>query len=195
VAGVTLPDMRPWGRSPLTIPPKSTSAWLQLVVWEVWMGILLAITLGFGLFLIATARTHIITLTDLSACYGAPPIPLPCDHIRYRGGALDAAFTALCGMMLVGVALWSVWELWVAVEPRPVTDDFLRLLNDSFGRDWRNPLKWPWAHVLWAYGFTAVGAALTAVIGFNLWMVLASTPHPKRPAARVDTSQSYRLGR
>ena len=67
--------------------------------------------------------------------------------------------------MLIGVAAWFLWELWSAIEPKAITDDFLRLLNDSFGRDWRNPLTWPWARVLWAYGFTVVGATLAAGVG------------------------------
>ena len=40
-------------------------------------------------------------------------------------------------------------------EPKPITDDFLKLLNDSFGRNWRDPRTWPWTRMLWAYGFTA----------------------------------------
>src|SRR5204862_462868 len=47
------------------------------------------------------------------------------------------------------------------VAPRPITDDFLKLLDDSFGRDWRSPRTWPWARIGWAYGFTLVGAAMT----------------------------------
>jgi hypothetical protein len=27
----------------------------------------------------------------------------------YRGGILNAAFTSLCGLMLIGVALWLLW--------------------------------------------------------------------------------------
>ncbi len=36
-----VPDMRPWGRRPLTIPPNSTNAWIQLAIWEIWMGMLI----------------------------------------------------------------------------------------------------------------------------------------------------------
>ena len=97
---------------------------------------------------------------------------------------LNAAFTALCGLMLIGVAAWFLWELWSAVEPKPITDDFLRLLNDSFGRDWRNPLKWPWARVLWAYGFTVVGATLTAGVGVMIWTLVASSHATKAPTIR-----------
>ena len=95
--------------------------------------------------------------------------------------------------MLIGVAVWLLWELWNAVEPKPITDDFLRLLNDSFGRDWRNPLKWPWARLLWAYGFTVVGATLTAGVGLILWTILVPSHPAKVPTVQVETSQSYRL--
>ena len=41
--------MRPWGRRPLTIPPNSTNAWIQLAVWELWMGMLICIVAGLGI--------------------------------------------------------------------------------------------------------------------------------------------------
>ena len=185
--------MRPWGRGSLTIPPNSKDAWLRLAVWELWMGMLVCIILGLGVLLISTSPNHIVAVSDLSACYGAPPVALPCERIVYRGGMLNAAFTALCGLMLIGVAAWFLWELWSAVEPKPITDDFLKLLNDSFGRDWRNPLKWPWARVLWAYGFTLVGATLTASVGMIIWTLVASEP-AKVPKVRIETSQSFTLG-
>jgi hypothetical protein len=90
-------------------------------------------------------------------------------------------------------AVWLLWELWSAVEPKPLTDDCLRLLNDSFGRDWRNPFKWPWRRVLWAYGFTVVGATVSAGFGLMIWTLVASaTVEP--PTIHIDTSQSFRLG-
>jgi hypothetical protein len=107
---------------------------------------------------------------------------------------LDAAFTALCGLMLVGVAAWFVWELWSAVEPRPITDDFLRLLHDSFSHNWRNPLTWPWGRVMWAYGFTAVGVTLTVSAGLIIWTLVASVDHGRAPTVHVGTSQSFHLG-
>jgi hypothetical protein len=194
MAGVTLPDMRPWGRRPLTIPPNSAAAWLQLAVWELWMGMLVCATLGLGVTLILAAPNRIVAVADLSNCY-ASPVVLPCERMIYRGGALDAAFTALCGLMLIGVVAWLLWELWSAVEPRPITDDFLRLLNDSFGRDWRNPLKWPWARMLWAYGFTIIGVAATATAGFAIWAMVAAAQPPGTPTVHVETSQSFTLGR
>jgi hypothetical protein len=93
----------------------------------------------------------------------------------------------------MGVGVWFLWELWCAVEPRPITDDFLRLLNDSFGRDWRNPLKWPWARMLWAYGFTIVGAMMTVAAGVTIWTLLV--PPPKAPTVKIETSQSFRIDR
>jgi hypothetical protein len=96
--------------------------------------------------------------------------------------------------MLIGVAAWFLWELWSAVEPKPITDDFLRLLHDSFSRDWRNPLTWPWARVFWAYGFTIVGVALTAGAGLMLWAFVLPSPSSKAPTVKVETSQSYTIG-
>ena len=32
MARVSLPDMRPWGRRSLTIPPDSRTAWMQLAI-------------------------------------------------------------------------------------------------------------------------------------------------------------------
>lgn len=195
MAGVTLPDMRPWGRQALTIPPNSRSAWLNLAMWELWMGMLVCVTATLGVYLIASSPNRIIAVADLTNCYAPPPVVLPCERMVYRGGALDAAFTALCGLMLIGVAVWFLWELWSAAEPKPITDDFLRLLHDSFSHDWRNPLTWPWARVFWAYGFTTVGVALTAGAGAMLWMLVIPASSNSPPSVKVETSQSYTLGR
>ena len=53
MARVTSSDMRPWGRGALTIPPNSASAWIQLAMWELWMGMLVCGALGLGVFLLA----------------------------------------------------------------------------------------------------------------------------------------------
>jgi len=193
VAGVTLPDMRLWGRTALTIPPDSPSAWMRLALWELWMGGLVAMTAGFGSLFLWRSPAHIMTALDLSACY-RPPVLLPCDRIVYVGGALDAAFTGLCGLMLIGAACWFVVELWFAVEPKPITDDFLRLLNDSFGRSWRNPLKWPWARVFYAYGFAAVGVALTITLALSISNTAAASVQVKPHIFNVSTSEGFRLG-
>jgi len=179
-----LPDMRPWGgRGTLVIPPNSANAWLVCLV------------SGLGAYLIVTSPSHIVAVSDLTNCYAPPPVAVPCEHIVYRGGMLNTAFIALCGLTLVSFAVWMLWELWSAVEPKPVTDDFLRLLNESFGRDWRNPLKWPWARVFWAYGFTMVGAVLTAGAGLTIWTLIVSFNPSKTLTPKIETSQSFTLGR
>jgi hypothetical protein len=185
--------MRPWGRRPLIIPPNSMNAWIQLAIWEIWMGVLIGAVLGLGILLIATSPSRIVAVLDLTNCYSVPA-PSPCDRMVYQGGMLNAAFTALFGLTLVGGAAWLLWELWSAVEPKPITDDFLRLLNDSFGRNWRNPLRWPWARIAWAYGFTLVGATLAASLGILVWTLAVSADPPKTPTIKIDTSQSFRLG-
>jgi hypothetical protein len=193
MAQLPMPELSPWKPRSLTIPPHSKQAWLRLAIWELWMGMLVCVTFALAVGLITTAPNRIVAVSDLTNCYAPPPVALPCERILYRGGALEAAFTALCGLTLIGVAVWLLWELWNAVEPKPITDDFLRLLNDSFGRDWRNPLKWPWARLLWAYGFTVVGATLTAGIGLILWTILVPSRPARVPTVQVETSQSYRL--
>ena len=195
MAGLTLPDMRPWGRHSLTVPPNSRNAWIRLAIWELWMGMLLCLFFGLGVYLIITSPTHIVTVPDLTNCYGPPPVPTPCDRIVYRGGILNTAFVVLCGLTLIGVAVWMLWELWSAVEPKPITDDFLRLLNESFGLDWRNPLKWPWARLFWAYGFTIVGAMLTASAGTVIWAMVVSARASTAPVPKVETSQSFTISR
>lgn len=194
MAGVTLPDMRPFGRRPLTIPPNSRHAWIQLAVWELWMGMLVCAVVALGVYLILTAPRSIVAVADLTNCYGPPPIPTPCDRLVYRGGMLNSAFIALCGLTLIGVAVWILWELWSAAEPKPITDDFLRLLNDSFGRNWRNPFTWPWARLVWAYGFTLLGALVTAGVGLAIWTIVTTSKPVKTPTIRIDTSQSFRVG-
>jgi hypothetical protein len=182
-----------WKRGPLTIPPNSLEAWLRLAIWEIWMGMLLCLVLGFGIRLIASSPDRVVAFTDLSHCYASPPVTLPCERIVYRVGMLDAAFTTLFGVLLLGVGVWFLWELWSAVAPRPITDDFLKLLNDSFGRDWRKPHTWPWARVFWAYGFTFVGVTLMAGIGVGVW-TLASAQTSKAPTIRIETIERFRVG-
>ena len=182
------PDWTPFRWQPLTIPPDSLHAWLRLTVWESWMGMVLCGALVFGAQLIITAPDSIVTVFDFSNCHAAPPVVQPCERVAYKGGTLNMVFNAWCGLLLIAVAAWLLWELWNAVAPVPITDDFLKLLDDSSGRSWRHPRTWPWTRLVWAYGFTLVGAALA--IG-----LLASTGallprHP--PTPRVDTSQRFR---
>lgn len=196
MASVRLPDMRPWGgRGTLIVPPNSANAWFELAIWEMWMGMLVCLVSGLGVYLIVTSPTHIVAVPDLTNCYVPPPVPTPCERIVYRGGMLNTAFVALFGLTLVAVAVWILWELWSAVEPKPITDDFLRLLNESFGRDWRNPLKWPWARLFWAYGFAVVGAVLTAGAVLTIWSLVVAAHPSKALTPQIETSQRFTLGR
>jgi hypothetical protein len=155
------------------------------------MGVLLQVIFSFGAQLIATAPRGIVTVFDRTNCY-AQPLVLPCERVAYRVGALDAALNVWCGLLLVAVAAWLVWELWSAAAPKPITDDFLRLLEDSFARDWRKPRTWPWARMAWAYGFTVVGVMAAVGMGVLTQALSASRP-AKEPMATVETSQQFRV--
>ena len=193
MARYVLPEMSPWKRQPLTIPPDSWQAWARLAAWELWMGMLLGAALIFGIGLIVTAPRNVITVMDFTGCYATPPV-LPCERVLYRAGMLNVGFNAWVGILLLIVAAWLVWELWTAVAPKPVTDEFLKLLDDSFGSDWRRLRTWPWARLGWAYGFTLVGAAgalaITLLASSRVASRIATAPVP-----RVDTSQQFRLAR
>jgi hypothetical protein len=186
------PDMSPWKRRPLTIPPHSVRAWIGLAAWECWMGLLVYGALALGRQLIATAPQSIVTVFDFTNCYAAPPVVQPCERVAYQTGGMNVAFNLWCGVLLIAVAVWLLWELWSAVAPKPIADDFLKLLDDSFGRDWRNPRTWPWARVLWAYGFTLLGAAC---IGPLLSAAIASSRLTRPPTVHVETSQRFRVVR
>lgn len=175
----------------LTIPPDSWRAWVRLAVWESWMGMIVCFALGLGVQLIASAPRRIVTIYDLSNCYVAQVV-LPCERVS-RTGVLNVMFTFMVGLLLLGVATWLLWELWTAVKPRPIADEFLRLLHHSFAHDWRNPLSWPWARLTWAYGFTLLGAASMAGAGFVVWTLVSSSGAVQAPAPHVGTSQSFRL--
>jgi hypothetical protein len=186
----SLPEMSPWRRRSLTIPPDSWSAWVRLAVWEFWMGMIVCAALALGVNVIAAAPRSVVVIRDMTSCYAVAP-GQPCEPVSYQIGTMNAAFSALCGLQLVAVALWLMWELWSAVQPKPITDDFLRLLDDSFGRNWRDPRTWPWSRMLWAYGFTVPGAAAVLVV----WTLVSSSVPVKPPSGRVETSQSFRLAR
>src|SRR6516165_6307703 len=187
-----LRDMTPWKSRPLTVPPDSTRAWVRLALWECWIGMLICAALGFGTRLIATAPDNIVTVFDFTNCYAAPPVVQPCERVAYRAGTLNVVLNAWCGVLLVGVAAWLLLELWSAVAPKPITDDFLKLLDDSFGRDWRSPRTWPWARMAWAYGFTLVGATLTLCAGLMVSAVISSSRLARPPTVHVETSQRFR---
>jgi hypothetical protein len=154
------------------------------------MGVLVCGTLFFGTRLIATAPDHIITVFDFTNCYAAPPVAQPCEQIAYRTGTLNVVLNAWCGLLLLAVAVWLLWELWGAFAPKPITDEFLRLLDDSFGLNWRRPGTWPWGRLGWAYGITLLGALSAFSLGLIASKVISSSSSGQRPT--VETSQQFR---
>jgi len=193
MARPTLPELSPWKRHPLTIPPDSARAWARLVIWESWMGMLLGGAVDLGTRLIVTARANIVTVYDYMPCYATPPIAMPCERVVYTAGHLYMLFNAWCGILLMVVAAWPLWELWTAVAPKPITDDFLKLLDDSFGCNWRSLRTWPWARLGWAYGFTLIGAVLAVGAAGLISSAMSSSAMAKAPAAHVETSQRFRV--
>jgi len=186
------PEISPWRRRGLKIPPDSFRAWVRLGTWEIGMGVLLYVILGFGAQLIVSAPHGIVTVFDFTNCYAAPPVTLPCERVAYRVGSLNAALNAWCGLLLIVVAAWLVYDLWSAAAPRPITDDFLKLLEDSFARDWRKPRTWPWTRVAWAYGFALVG--VTSALGMSLLIsALSASPPVRVPTVVVGTTEQFRV--
>lgn len=190
-----VPDLGPWRRHQLTIPPDSLKAWLSLAMWESWMGVLVCAAIGFGAQLIVSAPESIVTVFDFTNCYAAPPVVQPCERVAFRAGAMSAAFNVWCGLLLMAVAAWLLWELWSAVAPKPITDDFLKLLDDSFGRNWRDPRTWPWTRLKWAYGFALAGATVALGAGLLVSSFISSSRLARTPTAHIETSQSFRAVR
>jgi hypothetical protein len=157
------------------------------------MGALVYGSFRFGTLLIVAAPENFVTVFDFTNCYAAPPVVQPCERVAYRAGALNVALNAWCGLLLLVFAAWLLWELWGAVAPKPITDDFLRLLDESFGRDWRNPRTWPWARMGWAYGFSLVGATSAVALGLLISAMIPPPTRARAPTAHVETSQSFRL--
>src|SRR5258708_22375890 len=188
-----LPELSPWRRQSLTIPPDSLRTWIALAAWEFWMGMLVYGALSFGTRLIVTAPDSIVTVFDFTNCYAAPPVVQPCERVAYKAGALNVAFNFWCGLLLIGFAAWLLWELWSAVAPKPITDDFLKLLDDSFGHNWRRPRTWPWGRMVWAYGFTLVGATSALGLGLLIFAAISSSTLAKAPTPHVETSQHFML--
>jgi hypothetical protein len=156
------------------------------------MGALWFVVFSLGTHLIASAPHSIVTVFDFTNCSGSPPVALPCERVAYRTGALNAALEAWCGLLLMAVAAWLVWDLWSAAAPRPITDDFLKLLEDSFARDWRRPRTWPWTRLAWAYGFALAGVA--SAVGLSLLIsALGASPPSRAPAGLVKTSEAFRV--
>jgi hypothetical protein len=185
------PDMSPWKRQPLTIPPDSLRAWVTLAAWESWMGVLVSVALVVGTQLVVTAPSNIVTVFDFTSCYAAS-IVQPCERVAYRTGQMTVVLNLWCGALLISVAAWLLWELWSAAAPKPITDDFLKLLDDSFARDWRKPRTWQWARIVWAYGFTLFGATAALCAGLLISSVISSSRLAKPPTPHVDTSLLFR---
>ena len=185
------PEMGPWKRQPLTIPPDSPRAWVTLAAWEFWIGVLVSVALVFGTELIVTAPASIVTVFDFTNCY-APAAVQPCERVAYRTGLMSVVLNLWCGVLLIAVGAWLLWELWSATAPKPITDDFLKLLDESFARDWRRPRTWPWARVAWAYGFTLAGTTAALCIGLLAAHAISSASLAKTPTPRVETSQRFR---
>ena len=78
------------------------------------------------------------------------------------------------------------------MRPKPITDDFLKLLDDSFGTNWRSLRTWPWSRIGWAYGFTFVGAVSALGIGLLISTLLTSSGLANPLAPHVETTQSFR---
>lgn len=186
----TAPEISPWRRRGVTIPPDSFHAWVRLALWEFGMGVLVYVVAVFGTQLIASAPHSIVTVYDFSNCYAAPPLALPCERIAYRTGGLNAVLNVWCGLLLIGVVAWVVWDLWSAAAPKPIVDDFLKLLDDSFARDWRKPRTWPWTRLAWAYGFALAGVTSGMVVSLLMAALSASSP-TRAPAVRVETTQQF----
>jgi hypothetical protein len=185
------PEISPWRLRGLRIPPDSCRAWVRLATWEFGMGVIVYVIVGFATQLIASAPHNIVTVFDFTNCYAAPPVAVPCERVLYRTGTLNAALNVWCGLLLLAVAAWLVWDLWSAAAPRPITDDFLQLLDDSFARDWRKPRTWPWTRVAWAYGFALVG--VTSGVGVSLLIsALSASPPTRAPTVFIETSQQFR---
>jgi hypothetical protein len=192
MAAPVLPEMTPWKRRPLTIPPDSMRAWIRLVVWEFWMGVLVCGAVGSGARLIASAPEQIVTVFDFTNCYSAAAVVQPCERVAYKAGTLNVALNAWCGLLLVALAAWLLWELWAAVAPKPITDEFLKLLDDSFGHNWHSPRTWPWARLGWAYGFTLAGALFALWVGQVVSDVISSSRPAHAPAVHGETSERFR---
>src|SRR5947208_16716444 len=108
------PEMSPWKRQPLAIPPDSLRAWVTLAAWECWMGVLLSVNLVFGTQLVVTAPANIVTVFDLRNCYVVPSVVPPCERVAYRTGHMSVVLNLWFGLLLIAIAAWLLWELWTA---------------------------------------------------------------------------------
>jgi len=187
--------MSPWSRRPLRIPPDSMRDWARLAVWECWMGLLVCGALYFGIRLIVTAPENIVTVFDYTNCQAAAPGAPPCERVAFYTGHLAVLMNGWCGLLLLAVAAWLLWELWNAVPSEPITDEFLKLLDESFGRSWRRPRSWPWSRLGWAYGFPLAGAVSALCAGWLLSNELSPLQRTRPPTAHVETSERFKAVR
>jgi hypothetical protein len=155
-----------WRRRTIVAPPETRDEWVRLVAWELWIGLILFFLFAVGIELAAT-----------------PP-----DR-----GWFIVALSIVSGMTMLAVAARLLWSLWRAAEPAPITDDFLSLLHESFGRNWRDPRTWPWSRLKWAYGFTTVGVAMGLLLTIALSEAVRSLPSTRRPATEINTLQIFRV--
>jgi hypothetical protein len=111
-------------------------------------------------------------------------------QITSGAGSLNAAFMLAFGLFVLVVATWLLWELWVATAPKPLNDEFLRLLSNSFTCDWRNPATWPWTRLCWTYGFALLGVCASVAVR----AAIVNTP-PSTSTVHVETIGSSTTSR
>ena len=92
MANWTPPEISPWRRRALKIPPDSFHAWVRLGTWEFGMGVLLYVVFGFGTQLIASAPHSIVTAFGL---LGALAL------VRFRNVLKDTRDTVFVLMTIV----------------------------------------------------------------------------------------------
>ena len=120
-------------------------AWVRLGTWELGMGVILFVVFGFGTQLIASAphqHRHRVRLHEL-LCRAARRAAMRTR--RVPSGGLEAG-ADVGWLLLMAVPRRGSWDLW-SVAAQADDDDFLKLLEDSFARDWRKPRTWPWTRV------------------------------------------------
>jgi hypothetical protein len=182
-----LNEITPWRRRSLTFPPDSWRAWVHLAVWEAWMGCCYSAS-SPSAFRSSSSPDRIMTFEDLSRCY---PAAGRCRAKDHSTGALNAGVQRWADY--VAARRRGCWELWSAAAPKPITDDFLKLLHHSFAHNWRDPRTWPWSRMLWAYGFTFAGVMLAASFTLLIWTADSFKRPVKAPVFKIETSQEFRL--
>jgi hypothetical protein len=186
---LTRPELAP--TIPLVVPPETRDEWVRLVTWQLWIGLILFFLVAVGVRLIATPPVRVVVVNNARACDAMMSAPAPCQRTVYRS-RLGVVFTDVAGVMMLAVAAWLLRSLWGAAEPAPITDDFLGVLKESFGRrTWRDPKTWPWSRLKWAYGFTTVGVTIGLLLTIALSAAIRSMPSTRPPAATAETVQIF----